>query len=70
MSLEPNMVVDLQHKLNKLSDESRQLIQEIEQTDSQVSACDIRIQRLKKRNLMIKEQIQKIEDLLLPDIIA
>ena len=70
MSLEPSMVVDLQHKLNKLSDESRQLIQEIEQTDSQVSACDIRIQRLKKRNLMIKEQIQKIEDLLLPDIIA
>jgi hypothetical protein len=62
--------VDLQHKLNKLSDESRQLIQEIEQIDLHSDTCDIRIQRLKKRNLMIKEQIQKIEDLLLPDIIA
>jgi hypothetical protein len=70
MSLEPNMVVDLQHKLNKLNDESRQLIQEIEHLDLQSGACDIHLQRLKKRNLMIKEQIQKIEDLLLPDIIA
>jgi hypothetical protein len=34
MSLEPNMVVDLQHKLNKLNDESRQLIQEIEHPPS------------------------------------
>jgi hypothetical protein len=70
MSLEPNMVVDLQHKLNKLNDESRQLIQEIEHLDLQSGTCDIRLQRLKKRNLMIKEQIHKIEDLLLPNIIA
>lgn len=70
MSLEPNMVVDLQHKLNKLKEEHRQLNDEIQNLMNQSKADDIMTQRLKKRKLLNRDQIQKIEALLTPDIIA
>jgi len=37
----------------------------------QVTGCDpLQIQRVKKKKLQIKDQIQKLEDALIPDIIA
>jgi hypothetical protein len=69
MALEPSMVVELQLKLNKLRDEDRQLVGEISQL-SQSGNNDVQVFRLKKRRLLVKDQIQKIDALLVPDIIA
>jgi hypothetical protein len=66
MALEPTIVIELQHKLDKLKREDRQLGEEI----TQISYDDIQIHRLKKRKIMVKDQIQKIDALLTPDIIA
>lgn len=70
MPLEPSVVVELQHKLDKLKKEDRQLEDEIAQLSPQVITDDIQVYRLKKRRIMVKEQIQKIDALLVPDIIA
>ena len=64
------MVVELQHKLDKLKKEDRQLQDEIVQFSTNTLSNDLQIRRLKKRKIMIKEQIQKIDALLVPDIIA
>ena len=69
MALEPSMVVELQHKLDKLKKEDRQLVDEIDQL-SQDGQQDVQVHRLRKRRLMVKDQIQKIDALLVPDIIA
>jgi hypothetical protein len=69
MALEPSMVVELQHKLDKLKKEDRQLVDEISQL-STGGNNDVQIFRLKKRRLLVKDQIQKIDALLVPDIIA
>jgi hypothetical protein len=69
MALEPSMVVELQHKLDKLKKEDRQLVDEIDQL-SQNGQQDVQVHRLKKRRLLVKDQIQKIDALLVPDIIA
>lgn len=63
------MVVELQHKLDKLKKEDRQLVDEIDQL-SQDGQNDVQVFRLKKRRLLVKDQIQKIDALLVPDIIA
>ena len=63
------MVVELQHKLDKLKKEDRQLVDEIDQL-SQDGQQDVQVHRLKKRRLLVKDQIQKIDALLVPDIIA
>ncbi|MBM3468844.1 MAG: DUF465 domain-containing protein [Alphaproteobacteria bacterium] len=70
MSLEPSMVVELQHKLDKLKKEDRQLADEVAHLSLEPLTNDVQIHRLKKRRLLIKDQIQKIDALLLPDIIA
>ncbi|MBX9804450.1 MAG: YdcH family protein [Alphaproteobacteria bacterium] len=70
MPLEPSVVVELQHKLDKLKKEDRQLEDEIAQLSLQGLNDDIQVFRLKKRRIMVKEQIQKIDALLVPDIIA
>lgn len=70
MSLEPSTVVELQHKLDKLKKEDRQLTGEISQLVSDSSPNDVQLHRLKKRRILIKDQIQKIDALLVPDIIA
>ncbi len=70
MSLEPSMVVELQHKLDKLKKEDRQLTDEISQLSLDAPTNDVQVHRLKKRRILIKDQIQKIDALLVPDIIA
>lgn len=70
MPLEPSMVVELQHKLDKLKKEDRQLVDEINQLSLQGLTDDVQVFRLKKRRVLVKDQIQKIDALLVPDIIA
>ena len=70
MSLEPSMVVELQHKLDKLKKEDHQLAEEIAQLSLQGLTNEVQIHRLKKRKVLVKDQIQKIDALLVPDIIA
>jgi len=70
MPLEPSMVVELQHKLDKLKKEDRHLGEEITQLSSQNPANEVQVQRLKKRKVLVRDQIQKIDALLVPDIIA
>jgi hypothetical protein len=70
MSLEPSMVVELQHKMDKLKKEDRQLTDEISQLALNAPPNDVHVYRLKKRRVLIKDQIQKIDALLVPDIIA
>ncbi len=65
---------ELQRKLIELREEHRDLDQAItaltEDVGSPTGSNQIRIQRLKKRKLALKDQIAQIESALLPDIIA
>lgn len=60
----------LQEKLEELRLEHRDLDIVIQQLSEAVPVDFIRLQRLKKRKLALKDMISKIESLLLPDIIA
>lgn len=57
-------------KLKELTSEHRDLDEKIASLTEDGASDQVEIQRLKKRKLALKDQIQKIEDKLLPDIIA
>ncbi len=61
---------ELRDELVKLRTEHRNLDDEILQLEIAGSADQLTIRRLKKKKLALKDQITKIEDQLLPDIIA
>jgi hypothetical protein len=61
---------ELRDELVKLRAEHRALDDEILGLETTGTADQLSIRRLKKRKLAIKDQIIKIEDQLLPDIIA
>jgi hypothetical protein len=61
---------DLREQLAKLRAEHRQLDEEILRMESSNTADQLQIKRLKKKKLTLKDQIQSVEDRLLPDIIA
>jgi hypothetical protein len=61
---------DLREELIKLRNEHRELDREIAALEVAALADQLRIQRLKKRKLVLKDQIQNAEDRLRPDIIA
>ncbi|MFW2373621.1 MAG: YdcH family protein [Gammaproteobacteria bacterium] len=60
----------LQHKLEELKLEHRDLDDVIHRLQMTGGIEQLQLQRLKKRKLKIKEQIIKIEDELIPDILA
>jgi len=60
----------LQQKLVRLQSEHRDLDDVIAQITDSGSFDQLQIQRLKKRKLMLKDQILQLESELLPDIIA
>ncbi|MBI36534.1 MAG: hypothetical protein CL568_03005 [Alphaproteobacteria bacterium] len=57
-------------RLRELKSEHRDLDDVILQITEQVPFDQIQIQRLKKRKLILKDEISRLEDTLLPDIIA
>lgn len=61
---------DLREELIKLRNEHRELDREISALEVAALADQLRIQRLKKRKLVLKDQIHSVEDQLRPDIIA
>ena len=60
----------LQKKLTELYDEHRRLDGIINQLTLEVSIDQLQVQRLKKRKLMLRDLINRLEDSLHPDIIA
>jgi len=60
----------LQQTLEQLKVEHRDLDIVIEQLSETAPVDFVRLQRLKKRKLTLKDSVQKIESMLLPDIIA
>lgn len=61
---------ELKAKLAGLRTEHRDLDDVIARLAETAPLDQIQMQRLKKRKLLLKDQIAKIETLLLPDIIA
>ena len=60
----------LKAKLAALRAEHRDLDETIARLGAQAPVDQLELQRLKKRKLLLKDQIAKIESELLPDIIA
>ena len=60
----------LQNKLAELRTEHRDLDDVIQRLLEDSSYNQIQVQRLKKRKLSIKDQIARLENQILPDIIA
>lgn len=61
---------DLQRQLADLLAEHRDLDDAIAALAEQAHVNQLQIQRMKKKKLALKDQIIKLESLLLPDIIA
>ena len=60
----------LQRRLEELRSEHRDLDDVIEQLAAEGPFNQMQIQRLKKRKLMLRDLISRLEDSLIPDIIA
>ena len=60
----------LTEKLSHLRSEHRDLDDVIGRLSQEVPFDELQVRRLKKRKLVLKDQILKIENLLMPDIIA
>lgn len=61
---------DPRQVLELLKTEHRRLDEEIEALRAQGGADQLEIARLKKRKLMLKDEIQVLNDRIVPDIIA
>lgn len=61
---------ELREDLVNMRAEHRQLDSEIAALESNPTADQLLIKRLKKKKLILKDRITSIEDRLLPDIIA
>jgi hypothetical protein len=61
---------ELQRTLEELKTEHRDLDVVIQQLSESVPVDFLRLNRLKKRKLFLKDSISKIESMLVPDIIA
>ena len=60
----------IEQRLKSLKSEHQKLDMLIEQEISAPRENQIRVQRLKKQKLAIKDEIVRLESMLLPDIIA
>jgi len=66
----PEEEEELQKMLEALKTEHRDLDIILQQLADTVPVDFLRLQRMKKRKLFLKDSISKIESMLLPDIIA
>lgn len=60
----------MQRHLDALQSEHRDLDDVIARISDAAPFDQLQIQRLKKRKLVLKDEISRLEDILLPDIIA
>jgi hypothetical protein len=70
MNMTPGTRDDLRKKLEDLRAEHRDLDDVIARVVEQAPFDQLRVQRLKKRKLVLRDLMQKLESELLPDIIA
>ena len=61
---------ELREQLARLISDHRQLDAEIAALEATGHADQLQIRRMKRRKLMLKEQVAALEDQLFPDIIA
>lgn len=61
---------ELRHQLSELKSEHRDLDEVIERLSENVPYDQLQLKRLKKRKLILKDSIGKIQSRLLPDILA
>ena len=61
---------ELRERLARLKQEHRDLDSAIDALEDSGRADQLQVKRLKKKKLHIKDEITRIEDQLLPDIIA
>ena len=61
---------NLKHKLDKLKEDHRKLDEDIAHFMEQPLYDQLACQRLKKRKLLLKDEILRLQTKLLPDIIA
>jgi len=61
---------DLAARLTRLETEHRDLDDAIEALSAKPAADLLQIARLKKRKLRLKDEIQIVQDMMIPDIIA
>ena len=57
-------------RLSEISQEHRDLDAAIVALEDTGTCDQLQVQRMKKRKLLLKDQMIKLEDMLLPDIIA
>lgn len=60
----------IQHRLEELRLEHRDLDGVIARVSEEAPFDQLQVQRLKKRKLMLKDELAKLEAMLIPDIIA
>lgn len=70
MKLDAEQRAALAQRLEELKSEHRDLDDAIARITDSMPFDQLAVQRLKKRKLLLKDQIIKVESLLLPDIIA
>lgn len=61
---------EIRHTLNRLKHRHSDLDDAIRNLQSVPNGDEIQIQRLKKQKLALKDEIARLENMLLPDIIA
>ena len=60
----------LKDKLNELINQHSELNDAIERINEKIPFDQVKLQRLKKRKLVLKDEIKKLNSQILPDIIA
>tara|TARA_B100000989_G_scaffold64693_1_gene44800 strand:+ start:351 stop:554 length:204 start_codon:yes stop_codon:yes gene_type:complete len=60
----------LKDKLNELINQHSELDDAIERISEKLPFDQVKLQRLKKRKLVLKDEIKKLNSQILPDIIA
>jgi hypothetical protein len=68
--MESEEIRELRANLHKLKQEHRDLDSAINALEESGRADQLQLKRLKKKKLFLKDEISRIEDQLLPDIIA
>lgn len=61
---------DIRRQLAELKTEHRDMDDVISRVSDELPFDQLRLQRLKKRKLFLKDEITRLENLLIPDIIA
>lgn len=70
MVLDPDTIINLQHQLDRLKKLHQELEADIDLLRNMPNPDDLKVFRLKREKLQIKDQIVKIDALLVPNIIA